>query len=592
MRSLQAKLVLVFVLLIVSVMAIVGTFMLNRVSVYYFDDFTEQMNSVFNAELFAMLRNEAKADDGAARVNTAVKAYSSAMKISSYRNYYILDGKTGATLYGSKEGEVERTPAIISALAGKIGQEKKISSGYIDRACPIIADNEVKYIVYIKDTKQDMQNLTSSMFSIMLRSMLFALLIAIVLSFLFAKTITTPIENITKGAKKLSMGELDTSLTVNSNDEIGTLTEAFNDMATALNTTLAKVEDERNKLDTIFLYMADGVTAFSEDGNLIHYNPAAVEMLGFNEKKAKTYGEIFADSGIEFSDLLKNEEGLSEYDLEVGEKALKISFAHFGEEGGEHGIIAIIHDFTAQQKLEKSRREFVANVSHELRTPLTNVKSYTETLVESPDAPDEMKAQFFDVILNETDRMTRIVKDLLSLSKLDSAKMDWKNENFSLKKSVENAYRAIELEARRRGQKLTMSIDASLPSFFGDRERIEQVFMNLLSNAVKYTPDNGKIEFSAEKTEDNFAKITVKDNGIGIPEKDIPRLFERFYRVDKARSREMGGTGLGLAIAKEIVEHYGGEIKLESEYEKGTRVSVFLPLASSSSSSDTEEGSI
>ncbi len=578
MRSLQMKLVLVFVLLIVSVMAIVGTFMLNRVSVYYFDDFTEQMNSVFNAELFAMLKNEAKAEDGAARLNTAVKAYSSAMKISSYRNYYILDGETGKTLFGSKEGEVERTPAIISALSGKIGQEKKISSGYIDRACPIEVDGKVKYIVYIKDTKQDMQNLTSSMFSIILRSMTFALLIAVILSFLFAKTITTPIENITKGAKKLSMGELDTSLTVNSNDEIGTLTETFNDMASALNSTLAKVEDERNKLDTIFLYMADGVTAFSDDGNLIHYNPAAVEMLGFDEKRDKTYNEIFKESGIEFSDLLRNEEGLSEYDLEVGEKTLKISFALFGEEGGEHGVIAIIHDFTAQQKLEKSRREFVANVSHELRTPLTNVKSYTETLAESPDAPEEMKAQFFDVILNETDRMTRIVKDLLSLSKLDSAKMDWKNENFSLKKSVENAYRAMEMEARRRGQKLTMSMDASLSTFYGDRERIEQVFVNLLSNAVKYTPDNGKIEFSAEKTENNFVKITVKDNGIGIPEKDIPRLFERFYRVDKARSREMGGTGLGLAIAKEIVEHYGGEIKLESEYKKGTCVSVFLPL--------------
>ncbi len=578
MRSLQMKLVLVFVLLIVSVMAIVGTFMLNRVSVYYFDDFTEQMNSVFNAELFAMLKNEASAEDGAARLNTAVKAYSSAMKISGYRNYYILDGETGKTLFGSKEGEVERTPAIIAALSGKIGQEKKLSSGYIDRACPIEVDGKVEYIVYIKDTKQDMQNLTSSMFSIILRSMTFALLIAVILSFLFAKTITTPIENITKGAKKLSMGELDTTLSVNSNDEIGTLTETFNDMANALNSTLAKVEDERNKLDTIFLYMADGVTAFSENGDLIHYNPSAVEMLGFDEKKAKTYNEIFSDSGIEFADLLKNEEGLSEYDLEVGEKALKISFALFGEEGGEHGVIAIIHDFTAQQKLEKSRREFVANVSHELRTPLTNVKSYTETLAESPDAPDEMKAQFFDVILNETDRMTRIVKDLLSLSKLDSAKMDWKNENFSLKKSVENAYRAMEMEARRRGQKLTMSMDASLSTFYGDRERIEQVFVNLLSNAVKYTPDNGKIEFSAEKTDNNFVKITVKDNGIGIPEKDIPRLFERFYRVDKARSREMGGTGLGLAIAKEIVEHYGGEIKLESEYQKGTCVSVFLPL--------------
>ena len=172
--------------------------------------------------------------------------------------------------------------------------------------------------------------------------------------------------------------------------------------------------------------------------------------------------------------------------------------------------------------------------------------------------------------------MTRIVKDLLTLSRLDSAKMDWKNENFSLKKSVENAYHAMEIEARRHGHKLTMSVDSSLPDFYGDRERIEQVFINLLSNAVKYTPDGGKIDFSAENFE-NYIKITVKDNGIGIAEKDMPRMFERFYRVDKARSRESGGTGLGLSIAREIIRHYGGDIKLESKYGSGTSVSVILP---------------
>ncbi len=576
MRSLQMKLVLVLVLLIVSVMSIAGTFMINQVSVYYFDDFTEQMNSVFNAEVFAMLKTEAQAENGAERLNTAVEAYSSAMRISSYRNYYILDGETGKTLFGSNDDQVVRTPAIISALSGRIGQEKRISSGYIDRANPIVVDDEVKYIVYVKDTKQDQQSLTASMFKIILRTVMFALLIAVFLSFIFAKTITIPIENITKGAKRLSMGELDTSLDVQSNDEIGTLTETFNDMASALNSTLAKVEGERNKLDTMFLYMTDGVTAFARDGSLIHHNPAAAEMLGFDPKTHKSYAEIFKDSDIDFDSLLSMEESFEERNLCAGEKTLKVSFALFGNEAEERGVIAIIHDFTEQQKLENSRREFVANVSHELRTPLTNVKSYTETLAESPDAPDEMKAQFYSVILNETDRMTRIVKDLLTLSRLDSAKMDWKNENFSLKKSVENAYRAMEMEARRNGHKLTMSVDAALADFYGDRERIEQVFINLLSNAVKYTPEGGKIDFSAESY-DKFIKITVKDNGIGIPEKDMPRLFERFYRVDKARSREMGGTGLGLAIAKEIIEHYGGEIRLESKYGHGTTVSVILP---------------
>ena len=570
------KLVSVFVLLVISVMAIVGTFMLNRVSVYYFDDFTEQMNSVFGAEMFAMLKNEAVAENGAERLDTVMGAHASAMKISTYRNYYILDGKTGETLFGSNDEKVEATPAVVAAMSGRIGQEKKISSGYIDRACPVEIDGEVRYIVYIKDTKQDLQNLTSSMFTIILRTMLFALVIAVILSFLFAKTITNPIEKITKGAKKLSLGELDTSLAVLSNDEIGTLTETFNDMATALNRTIAKVEDERNKLDTIFLYMTDGVMAFSKEGKLIHHNPTAVEMLGFDEKKERTYAEIFKDNGVDFASLLETEDSVLEYDLQVGEKTLKTSFARFGEDAGENGIIAIIHDFTAQQKLENSRREFVANVSHELRTPLTNVKSYTETLVDSPDAPEEMKSQFYSVILNETDRMTRIVKDLLTLSRLDSAKMDWKIERFSLKKSVENAYRAMEMEARRHGHKLTMSVDSSLPMFYGDRERIEQVLINLISNAVKYTPDGGKIDFSAESLDEHI-KITVTDNGIGIPEKDQPRLFERFYRVDKARSRDRGGTGLGLAIAKEIVEHHGGEIKLTSVYHKGTTISVILP---------------
>ncbi len=576
MRSLQMRLVLVLVLLIVSVMVIVGTFMLNQVSVYYFDDFTEQMNSVFNAEVFAMLKNEAKAENGAERLSHALEAYSASMRISGYRNYYILDGKTGQTLFGSNDYEVVRTPAIIAALGGKIGQEKRISSGYIDRANPIVVDNEVKYIVYIKDTKQDQQRLTASMFMIILRTMVFALLFAVILSFFFAKTITNPIENITKGAKKLSMGELECELAVESNDEIGTLTETFNDMAAALNTTLAKVEDERNKLDTLFLYMTDGVTAFSGDGTLIHHNPAAVEMLSFDVEKDKTYPEIFKDLGVDFSSLSGMEGSFEEYSMETGEKTLKVSFARFGTEAEEAGgVIAIIHDFTTAAKLENSRREFVANVSHELRTPLTNVKSYTETLAESPDAPAEMRERFFDVILNETDRMTRIVKDLLTLSRLDSAKMDWKHETFSMRKSVENAYRAMEMEARRCGHKLTLSVDASLPDFYGDRERIEQVFINLLSNAVKYTGKDGKIDFSAENC-DEFIKITVKDNGIGIPEKDIPRLFERFYRVDKARSREMGGTGLGLAIAKEIAEHHGGEIKIESVYGKGTTASVIL----------------
>jgi len=266
-----------------------------------------------------------------------------------------------------------------------------------------------------------------------------------------------------------------------------------------------------------------------------------------------------------------------ETDFAVGEKQLKLNFAPFALEGGEHGVMTVVHDVTEQQKLESTRREFVANVSHELRTPLTNIKSYTETIIESGDSlPAEMRTNFLNVVLSETDRMSRIVGDLLTLSKFDYRKMDWNLSVFKTATVVDKVYQAMLMEAQKHGHDMTLNLQENLPEIKGDFERLEQVIINIISNSIKYTPDGGKIEITASGDEKTVV-IRVKDNGMGVPSEDVSKLFDRFYRVDKARSREKGGTGLGLSIAREIVQHHGGDIYITSDLGKGMTVDIMIP---------------
>jgi len=229
------------------------------------------------------------------------------------------------------------------------------------------------------------------------------------------------------------------------------------------------------------------------------------------------------------------------------------------------------------RRSESMRREFVADVSHELRTPITSIKSYSETLAENPDIPDDMKTEFLRVIVNESDRMTKIVQDLLELSRFDSGASKLSIEEFDIEKSIRDVYAAILIEARKRGHDMELELEWQLPHIRGDRARIEQVIMNIVMNAVKYTPDGGRIDITAGAVGPDVY-IKVSDNGTGIPKEDLPRLFDRFYRVDKARSRESGGTGLGLAIAKEIISMHGGDIMVESEVGEGTTFTIKLPI--------------
>lgn len=576
-RNLHMKLVLILILLIVSVMAVVGTFLINSIGNFYFEDFREQISEVFTRELLVELEETAQKEDGAKQLYDKLSYYTDSFGIDNYRNYYILDSE-GSFLEGSNRtigSELRANSNIIAAMAGRVGASGSVADSYMDIAIPIQGDKP--YIIYIRDTKEDIRSLTWRFFAIVMQAMLFGLLVAILLSFLLSKTITTPIENIKKTAQQVAAGDFGHMIPVQSNDEIGELTRTFNNMSSVLKITLEEVQDERDKLNTLFLHMTDGVAAFTTDGRIIHTNPATERLLGVPFREDMTFSGMFHDMALPDSEEV-GQEGYIQTEIKRLGRTLNVLFAPYGGTG-EGGIMAVIHDITEQRKLDDARREFVANVSHELRTPLTNIKSYTETLVDTAgELPPETEVKFLGVISNEADRMTRIVKDLLTLSKLDYGHMDLRFTRFSLEEMLDRIHTTMVLAAQDNGHLLSLELEGNLPSMVGDKERLEQVIVNLLSNAVKYTPSGGEICLYAGMQDDRHVKIRVEDNGMGIPEEDVPRLFERFYRVDKARSREKGGTGLGLTIAKDMVEAHKGTIHLTSEVDVGTTVTIILPI--------------
>ncbi len=572
--SIHMKLTLILVLLIVSVMIVVGTLLINRVTSFYLGEFRSQMEEIFDEGLLVELESLADGSDAPGRLRDMVGAYSGPLGIDANRAFFILDGKTGAFLAGSDASlgaNVELTANVITALRGELGATLSMTNEYMDLAIPL-RGGESGYILYIRDNKAELNDLTWVLFSITVQVVLFGLVFAVLLSFLLSKTLSTPIESITKGAKRLASGQFDRQLTVHSADEIGVLTQTFNQMASSLQKSMDEVEAERDKLNTLFQHMTDGVAAFDQTGRILLMNPAAETMLGIGFREDLKFSDLFGELSPE---PVCDEEGKAiGTPYSRGERNLQVFIAPLGSAGG---TMEVIHDITEQYKLDQARREFVANVSHELRTPLTSIKSYTETLMDAPDLPPDMSQRFLGVICNESDRMARIVKDLLTLSRLDYGKLDMTYSLFDSKKLIEGIYDALLFEARNHEHTLTLKAADDLPQIEADRERIEQVVVNIVSNAIKYTPNGGKILLEGFKDGANVV-FRVTDTGTGIPKEDQPRIFERFYRVDKARSREKGGTGLGLAIASEIVRLHNGTIHLDSTVDVGTTVTITLPI--------------
>lgn len=597
--SLQWRLVIIFTSIILVLMLSISIILYVSVQSKFYDVFEESIDKGF-VELDTYMKekgiNEPSSNDLVHILNSKGGQNGAAIYFSitgRYKSYTLIEKKTrkiisSSDLNNEKEyfiNEILKSSNLLAVLSGEDISESrvpvKLSSGdYFDYA-KIMNLSDGEFIVYFRNNREEWQPIINEFTKIIIFGSCVALFISIVLGYILSKTITIPINNVMRKAQKISQGEFGQLLEVKSDDEIGKLTDTFNIMALELKNTLIEISGEKSKIETILHYMTDGVVAFNRQGYSIHSNPAALKMFEFKEfiYDFNEFSRKFS-LGIKFEEFTKKHNDGKELELKVkvNEKILMLYFAPvLSEDSNLEGIVVVIRDNTVQQKLEDMRREFVANVSHELKTPLTSIKSYSETLLEGASEDKDTLNKFLNVINSEADRMARLVKDLLQLSRFDINKMQWNIEKFSLSSIVYSLVDKMMLEINSKNQMVDIKVEDDLPEILADRDRIEQVVVNILTNALKYTPNDGSIMIRISKKGKSIL-FEVEDTGIGIPQRDIGRIFERFYRVDKARSREMGGTGLGLAIAKEIIEYHKGIIYVESQIGKGTTVSVEMPI--------------
>ncbi len=585
-KSLNSKLVLIFIVFMISVMATVGIFLMNSVFGFYSNEFVLQMEDGFSENVTRQLTETLAYDDFAQSQKQLFSAYANIFGFDSGRNFYILD-KNANILASSDDstGHIPVTPNLINAMNGKTSSGQSYGADFLDYAKYVEKDGN-ECIVYIRDDLSEMKKLSFMQFSIIIQALMIGLIIALIMAFFLARAITGPVKTITDSTVQIASGEYSHRLRIRAKDEIGTLAKNFNTMAQVIENTLGEVSGEQEKLKNVFNRLDAGVAAFDENGVLLHINPSALEILSLPENYAPSFSELTAALGTpevtmqllrKTGEIHIEEQPIS--DVKTRELTLRIDYSVFGYDGAsKSGFIAVFQNITEQALLEKNRREFIANVSHELRTPLTSIKGATETVITDDEMPESIRRRFLGIVMNESDRMTRIVQDLLVLSRLDNRRMSWKPTKFDLYDAIEVMCSTLRAEAEAHGHMLSFLSEHNMPMrIYADKERIEQVITNIIGNAIKYTPDGGKVDVSLSLDGKDSYKIEVRDTGVGISEDDLVHLFERFYRVDKSRSTDAGGTGLGLSIAKDIIDAHNGKIKVESKLGEGTTVIITLP---------------
>ena len=600
-RTIKWKMILMFSSLVIIAEIAAAAFSIAGTANNYHKEFANTINTVFNSDVKNDLQNAANAvtfpepvdnnsilieemtQENVNKINEIIKYYLGPLAISASRFYTITDGTGTNVLYSSNNADkLTVTSALKAASDGKVTLQNNFTAPALEYALPLGSDGMVKYIVYIKDT-EDIQKSTSKTISIMF---LYAIILSIIISFIFGNilyaAVSIPLKNLTVKAKKLADGDLNALEMSNVKDEFGNLTNSLVNLAHSRQESTDRAMSEKTKVETILQNMTDGILAFDLNGKLIHFNLEAKRLLGRKYLDDLRFDRFFKEinANITLGDLLyMKPSGSLEREIKLKNQYLRLNFATFSVDNKIGGIIVVIHDVTRQEKLEQSRRDFVANVSHELRTPLTTIKSYSETLADNPDVDRELQVRFLDVIASESDRMARIISDLLTLSELDENQTFYKApEEINVRKMLENIVDRMGMTAKKKNQTLRYTPINETPTISGDPDSLERVIINIISNALKYTGEGGTIEVFSSKVYKDIC-IKVKDNGIGIQKDKLPHIFDRFYRVDKARSRDTGGTGLGLAIAKQALESgFNGKIKILSEFNKGTEVTITIPV--------------
>ncbi|HHW56036.1 MAG: ATP-binding protein [bacterium] len=594
-KSIQWKMGLLYFLLILIAMQVIGVQLLQSLQQYYENNYADGLTA--QGELIGgLLRRyftESLQEDYIASLVGEFRLETGAEIIVLDSNGVVLGASQGRSyLVGKRWGQ----PEISRALTGIKGQEIRWDPIRQERlmstAIPVLDGRETVGVVYLSGSLAEIDRTLQDIRTFLLSATAIALIITAIIGAGLARTITRPIQEVTQKAALIAAGDFDQRITIRSADEIGQLGETFNYLSSRLQETLREIAHQKNKVEAILTNMNDGVLALDEGGSLIHSNPAACRMLGLKEEEAlgKPWQEIPVLEQLEpvLEEVWAHKKNISTQ-LVVVQKNPRVIQVHLTPLGdvGENlrGTVIALHDITEQEKLESMRKDFVANVSHELKTPITTIKSYVETLLDGAVTDEKLVIPFLNVVATETDRMARLVRDLLQLSQLDYEEVRWEKRPLALPELVQNAARRWLVEMEKKKLCLALDLAPDLPLVLADKDRVEQVLENLLSNAVKFTPEGGSITITGA-AEENFVRVVIADTGIGIPPEDQSRIFERFYRVDKARSRSQGGTGLGLSIAQELIRAQGGDITLDSEPGKGTRVSFTLPVATPLPSTD------
>ncbi|NCB42007.1 MAG: cell wall metabolism sensor histidine kinase WalK [Clostridia bacterium] len=594
--SVRWRIVLIYFLLVFIAMTIVSVFLLDQMKSYQITSLKENLTkTISESNLLTSLGKYADLNENTEEIqNSLNENWSSSFseELSVVCENFNICASTNQNIVGRSAADVFDSNIIVDVFINKgNGESDSVISGDIpvkNLCYPIISESTTEVIgaVYVRVDLSSINSFLSQSKLIFIQAMFIALIVTVLLGFVIARSITVPINNVTRTVMRMSQGDFSQTVEVKSDDEIGQLAEMFNLLREKLDFTLSEISNEKNKLETILTYMADGLIAIDLEGSVIHANPAAREMLGISESEDLT-GVTYESLLGHLSDRMKlsvikenckDDGGQDTFDY--GATTYAVRYDRFKDDYEQDvGIIIIMQDITERQKLEKMQKDFVANVSHELKTPLTTIKSYTETLLDGALEDKETAVNFLNIVDMEADRMNRLVKDLLQLSRLDYRQEKWNIKENNIIPLINTAATKVQMTASQKNQQLNRRYDLTGDiRVLIDRDRFEQVMMNVLSNAIKYTQDGGRIDVDASVLGPTV-KITVQDNGIGVAESEIPRIFERFYRVDKARSRAMGGTGLGLAITKQIVEEHHGKIEAESKEGDGTKITITLPLA-------------
>jgi two-component system phosphate regulon sensor histidine kinase PhoR len=419
-----------------------------------------------------------------------------------------------------------------------------------------------------------------------------AFLVAVALSVWLARSLTKPLSDMATAARHLAAGNLTVHVQSSSHDEVGLLADTLNHVSGELRSKIEELSEDRSQLLAVLTSMVEGVMVLDSKGRILQVNPAWERMFGVSrdEARGRESSEVFGHPKLNalVSAVLAARTGQEGEIILTNGRCLNVEASVAGgEQDNEACAVLVFHDVTDLRRLEHIRKDFVANVSHELRTPLTSIKGYVEALLDGGKDDPDTSARFLDIILKQSDRLNLILEDLLQLSKIESGQVQFKQEPLLIGPVVERTIAMIKPLADKKQHRLSAQVAADVPLINGDQERLVQVVSNLVDNAIKYTPQGGQITVSVGRISlpgggsgdvlPTGVELIVTDTGIGIPEADRPRVFERFYRVDKARSRELGGTGLGLAIVKHIVEGHGGQIHVEGNVPTGSRFVVRLP---------------